>query len=148
MLRNHHGSVAKYYLRRRGRHFHFDYRAESNRRLLWPASGSKGRPGGPQGDGGDRAGGEGDASEPEAWIVSEWDEELWLDLVALLYRLLVRAGGEPVSLSKLGTQVPKRAREYIDVGGGGDSFQGSDLACLSASPISWRVFFTPRFSST
>ena len=110
MLRDHHHGFAGYYLRRKGRHFLFD----PKRRLLWPRE-RKGPPGS-GGGGGDTDGGRRDAAEPAAWIVSEWDEELWLDLVALLYRLLVRAGGRPVSLSELDTQVPMKAREYILVG--------------------------------
>ena len=142
MLRNRHKGVAGYYLRRRGYHFRFDTMS----RLLWP-SGGTGAPGGLQGNGGDM-GEEGDAPEPEAWRVSEWDEELWLDLVALLYRLLVQTGGKPVSLSKLGTQVPQKAREYIDVGQGCGSFQRSECLTLYVCPhiaLLGELFFHPVF---
>lgn len=140
LLRNRHGGIARYYLLRRGRFDHFCF--DPSHRLLWP-SGGKGAPGGPQGDVGDC----GDA--PEAWIVCEWDEELWLDLVALLYQLLGQAGGRPVSLSKLRTKMPQKTAEYISVGwvylfAGGQTWCACPLMDLRVSnfPARMHVCFT------
>lgn len=61
---------------------------------------------------------------PEPSRVSEWDAELWLDLVALLNRLLLQAGGQPVTLSELGKKLPREAKMYITVSPSGLSLSG------------------------
>ena len=56
----------------------------------------------------------GPAVEAAAWRVSEWDVELWIDLVALLNQLLSQAGGEPITLASVWDRMPPHAQAFVE----------------------------------
>ena len=62
-------------------------------------------------------------SEPEpdaspapeaAWRVSEWDAELWIDMVALLNQLMTQAGGQPITLASVWEMMPPHAKAFVE----------------------------------